>query len=52
MAPEELIDYCKIVIKICQEKIDIEGPNGDKFWVYLKEYWENILKEQEETKTP
>jgi hypothetical protein len=47
MTPHELIEYCKTAIAVCQERIEIEGPNGDKFWVSLKEHWEKILKEQE-----
>ena len=43
----KIIEYCKTAIAVCQERIEIEGPNGDKFWVSLKEHWEKILKEQE-----
>ena len=42
---EDKIEHCKTSIKVCQEKIEIEGLNGNEFWTKLKKQWEIQLKE-------
>lgn len=48
MKLEQKIEHCKTSIKICEEKIEIEGTNGSKFWIKFKQEWENELKNSEE----
>lgn len=45
---EDKIEHCKLSIKVCQDRIEIEGPNGNEFWIKLKKQWEIQLGEFEE----
>ena len=45
MRSKEMIEHCKTSIKVCEEKILIEGENGKHFWEKLKLEWEKKLKE-------
>lgn len=47
-SPEEIQDlreYFELSILVCEEKMMIEGENGDKFWSDMKELWIEKLKE-------
>lgn len=41
---EEKILRCKTSIKVCEEKIEVEGPNGNEFWIKFKKQLEFQLK--------
>ena len=45
MNNKKMIEHCKTSIKVCEEKILIEGENGKHFWEKLKLEWEKKLKE-------
>jgi hypothetical protein len=45
---EDKIEHCKTSIKVCEETIEVEGPNGNEFWIKFKKQWEIQLKELEE----
>tara|TARA_B110001454_G_scaffold218628_1_gene247204 strand:+ start:901 stop:1056 length:156 start_codon:yes stop_codon:yes gene_type:complete len=47
MDKEELIAHCKLSIKVCSDKILIEGENGNDFWKKFKAVWEERLIEAE-----
>ena len=40
-----MIEHCKASIKVCEEKIIVEGKDGKDVWVKLKLEWEKKLKE-------
>ena len=40
-----MIEHCELSIKVCEEKIIVEGENGKDFWVKLKLEWEKKLNE-------
>ena len=40
-----MIKHCKVSIKVCEEKIIVEGENGKDFWGKLKLEWEKQLNE-------
>jgi len=44
---EDKIEHCKTSILVCQEKIDVEGPNGSEFWIKFKKKWEEELEKLE-----
>jgi hypothetical protein len=44
---EDKIEHCKTSILVCIEKIEVEGPNGDEFWVNFKKQWEKELEKLE-----
>jgi hypothetical protein len=44
---EDKIEHCKTSILVCKEKIKVEGPNGDGFWVNFKKQWEKELEKLE-----
>ena len=48
LTTEDKIEHCKTSIKFCGEKIEVEGPNGNEFWIKFKKHWEIQLKELEE----
>ena len=48
LTTEDKIEHCKTSIKVCGEKIEVEGPNGNEFWIKFKKHWEIQLKELEE----
>ena len=49
---EDFKEHCEVSIKICEEKILVDGPNGSDNWIRLKELWEQQLQEcEEELKT-
>ena len=41
---QSAIDYATDAIKVCDEKIKIEGPEGAKQWLDLKVAWQKHLK--------
>ncbi len=41
---EDKIEHLKESIKVCEEKIIIEGENGSKNWIQLKQHFEKELK--------
>jgi hypothetical protein len=41
---ESAIKYALEAIKICEEKIIVEGPNGSLQWQSLKELWQKHLE--------
>lgn len=45
MTIEDKIEHCKAAILVCEEKIEVEGPNGSQFWIEFKKKWEEQLNE-------
>ena len=45
------IEYAMEAIRVCEDKIIVEGPEGSKQWVDLKKAWEYQLKKLLKIKT-